>query len=384
MFLPYADDAPRDPRIPVVTWVLIGLNIIVASHFDFELDQSTADTWGFVPAWPSLTTALTSMFLHGGIAHLLVNLWFLFVFGNNVELRLGRWKYLSCYLLSGLGGALCHFIFNLGSDIPTVGASGAVFGVMGMYLYLFPNNRVKVFYFLLIIFGTWQIPAVWVIGFWFLKEAFLSYLSAHGMMESGVGHLAHSGGFMVGLGLAHALVKIGVVKDDGWTLPAWLAGRRKRRVTLRAVPITGPRVAKAPPERSVMPSKSEALALLIRQGQMEPALQLWRREFSNDANLILPPPEQLTLGEMLERAGFRQAAREAFKRLLLYYPGQQPFAAEAHFFVAGLMLEEAKDYGDRQSLPEIVHHLREVIQTHPYPARREVAAGWLASVESAM
>lgn len=227
--LPISDDGPKDPGWPWMTWLLVAVNtgLFVSKGLDPHYPQ-LVEQWGFVPAHPTLQTALSSMFLHADWMHLAGNMWFLFVFGDNVELRLGPLTYLACYLLAGLGGDASHYAFFPHSPVPSIGASGAIFGIMGMYFYLFPFNRVKFLYFFFILIGTFRLAAVWAIGYFFLVESLYGYVSSQKHIETGVGHLAHAGGFLAGLVLANALCAFGVVKDDGRTLGSWLAGRRPR------------------------------------------------------------------------------------------------------------------------------------------------------------
>ncbi|MGB6544143.1 MAG: rhomboid family intramembrane serine protease [Candidatus Acidiferrales bacterium] len=141
---------------------------------------------------------LTCMFLHAGWLHLLGNMLFLWVFGGSVEDRMGHIGYLVFYLVCGLGAGAVHTAFNWGSTVPTIGASGAISGVMGAYIVLFPRSRILTLVPLLIIFFFWRIPAVLILGYWFVLQ-FLSGLSAAGGADqSGVAVWAHVGGFVIG------------------------------------------------------------------------------------------------------------------------------------------------------------------------------------------
>ena len=150
MFFPYKDDNPK-VLIPYVNYMLIGINILI---FIFQFTTGVKDpeteailiyTYGLIPANFSILTMLTSMFLHGGIAHILGNMWFLWIFGDNVESTLGHVRYIVFYILCGVFAALCQVLMNPGSEIPMVGASGAIAGVLGLYmiclLYTSPSPR---------------------------------------------------------------------------------------------------------------------------------------------------------------------------------------------------------------------------------------------------
>jgi membrane associated rhomboid family serine protease len=145
-------------------------------------------------------TLLSSMFMHGGWMHIIGNMWSLWIFGDNVEDRMGRGGFLLFYLLSGLAAGAVHIVTNPGSTVPTVGASGAIAGVMGAYLLLFPHSSVvtmvPVFFFLQVI----EVPAILFLGFWFLSQLFSGTLAlaVAGTQAGGVAWWAHIGGFVVG------------------------------------------------------------------------------------------------------------------------------------------------------------------------------------------
>ncbi len=153
-----------------------------------------------VPEW---LTLITSQFLHGGWLHLGGNMLFLWIFGNNIEEELGRWKYLIFYLACGVLAALSQWFFSMQSGIPSLGASGAIAGVMGAYIIRFPRAEILTLVPLGFFFFTARIPAVFFLGFWFLQQAFFSFTSL-GMpsgveMETGgIAYWAHAGGFVFG------------------------------------------------------------------------------------------------------------------------------------------------------------------------------------------
>lgn len=205
-------DTTRARSLPLMNWLLILANVLV---FLFEASLSPRSlnafsrAFGLVPARllaaPGLDeglTMLTSMFLHGGWLHLISNMWVLYIFGDNVEDRLGHLRYLLFYLLAGLAAGLAHVLVNPASAVPTVGASGAISGVMAAYLLLFPHARVLT----LIpgIFLPWfiEVPALLFIGFWFVSQLFngLFALRATGAVHAygGVAWWAHIGGFLAG------------------------------------------------------------------------------------------------------------------------------------------------------------------------------------------
>jgi hypothetical protein len=138
------------------------------------------------------------MFLHAGWMHLLGNMLFLWVFGGSVEDRMGHFAYLVFYLVCGLGAGAVHTAFNWGSTVPTIGASGAISGVLGAYIILFPRSRILTLVPLLILFFFWRIPAMLMLGYWFVLQ-FVSGLSAlGGANQGGIAVWAHVGGFVLG------------------------------------------------------------------------------------------------------------------------------------------------------------------------------------------
>ncbi len=148
---------------------------------------------------------LSSMFLHGGWLHLLGNMLFLWVFGGAVEDTLGHLTYLMFYLICGIGAAIAHTIFNWGSTVPTIGASGAISGVMGAFIVLYPRARVTTLIPALFLFFTVRIPAVLMLGYWFFIQIFSGFASLGMGDQGGVAWFAHVGGFILG-----AVLMIGV------------------------------------------------------------------------------------------------------------------------------------------------------------------------------
>jgi membrane associated rhomboid family serine protease len=209
--IPLRDTVPSS-RFPLVTMSLIVVNVLVflaEINMDAVALERFFQSWGIVPlrftharlqSGGNYFTLLSSMFLHGGWMHIIGNMWSLWIFGDNVEDRMGRGGFLLFYLLSGLAAGAVHVVTNPASRVPTVGASGAIAGVMGAYLLLFPHasvvTMVPIFFFLQVV----EIPAVFFLGFWFLSQLFSGTLSlaAAGAQAEGVAWWAHIGGFVVG------------------------------------------------------------------------------------------------------------------------------------------------------------------------------------------
>jgi membrane associated rhomboid family serine protease len=155
----------------------------------------------------SLLPVFVSMFLHGGWLHLLGNMLFLFVFGRSVEDRFGHLRFLFIYFLAGLGGAFLHVVLNAGSRLPTIGASGAIAGILGAYFISFPRARITTVIPLLFFFWTLELPALLLLGYWFLIQFFTGFemLAIQSATRGGVAWWAHVGGFVVGMFLAMTL-----------------------------------------------------------------------------------------------------------------------------------------------------------------------------------
>jgi membrane associated rhomboid family serine protease len=213
MFFPYRDDNPRI-LVPYVNYSLIALNVLVFLYqmglglTDPRLTMQFVYDYGLIPADFALVNIFTSMFIHGGLFHLVGNMWFLWIFGDNVESAFGHWKYFVFYLLCGIGAALTQVVINTSSLIPMVGASGAIAGVLGTYMVRYPHARVHVLIFIFIFITTIQVPAFYVLGFWFLVQL-TNGLGTLGIdTTGGVAWFAHVGGFTVGVILDQLYQKV--------------------------------------------------------------------------------------------------------------------------------------------------------------------------------
>jgi membrane associated rhomboid family serine protease len=214
--IPLKDMTPRQ-SFPVMTLVLIAVNIFVFIH-QITLPPHAADafinTYGLVPSKISLALAghhytleqaliplFTCMFLHGGFLHIIGNMWFLWIFGANVEDRMGPIPYLLFYLICGIGSGISEVAFSWGSHVPSIGASGAISGVLGAYILLFPKSRILTLVPLLIIWFLWKVPAWFFIGLWFAIQFLSGVVSLGGAAAAmgGVAWWAHVGGFLLGI-----------------------------------------------------------------------------------------------------------------------------------------------------------------------------------------
>src|SRR2546425_1741957 len=210
---PVGDDRVSGGPAPLVTLGLVVLNVLV---FLFEVSQPPGALQSFIQAWgvvpreytlardlaptiplPFWSTLITSMFLHGGWMHLGGNMLYLWIFGDNLEKVMGHLRFLIFYLVCGVAAGLTHIAFNAHSNMPTVGASGAISGILGGYMLMFPRNRVRV----LTQRGVMAVPAFVMLGLWILLQVFsgLGSLGARTEETGGVAFMAHVGGFVAGL-----------------------------------------------------------------------------------------------------------------------------------------------------------------------------------------
>jgi len=197
---PIGDDDTSRRTVPLVTYALIALNVLF-----FFVEKSGGDAfivkWGFVPSrflanpFGDVRTLFTSIFMHAGWVHLGGNMLYLWIFGDNVEDRFGHIKFTIFYLLCGLAATFAQLAFSLGSKVPNLGASGAIAGVLGAYILLFPKGKVRVLQGQRVI----QVPALIVIGIWIVVQLFSGIGSiANTAQTGGVAYMAHIGGFLAG------------------------------------------------------------------------------------------------------------------------------------------------------------------------------------------
>lgn len=202
--LPLRDVIPSR-TVPFVTVTIIILNSL-AWFFELSLSPETLSrflqTWGVVPAAFVPSTLVTSMFLHGGWSHVIGNMWWLWIFGDNVEDRMGHGRFIVFYLLCGFVAAFGQMVLNPQSTIPMIGASGAIAGVMGAYFVLYPQSRVLTLIPLIIVFDVIELPAIFLLGFWFVMQLFSAgaiAVTANTAGGGGVAFMAHVAGFVAGV-----------------------------------------------------------------------------------------------------------------------------------------------------------------------------------------
>lgn len=221
VFIPIGDINTRR-RVPFVNYLLLAINVWIGLNTLLFMSPARYEwvilRYGFIPAEGFDATVLLSQFLHGGLAHLLGNMLFLWIVGDNVEDKMGHLGYLAFYLSSGVAAAAAHWWMNPLSEIPVIGASGAISGVMAAYAILFSRSRIKILYFIpIFVFIEWgvlTVRALWAIGFWFVEQLLLTYLSAGLGERAGVAYGAHVGGFVFGGAAVLALVGSGALRRN--------------------------------------------------------------------------------------------------------------------------------------------------------------------------
>ena len=386
MFLPLGDE-PNPRGVPVVTYTLIGINVAVyvlvtlpmgVLRPDFNdprlaeyvqvlmsqlrgsvtleqlLEQVSAYdlltfSYGFRPSDPSAVALVTSMFLHGGFMHLAGNMLYLWIYGDNVEHRLGGGRFLVAYLGTGMIATLSHAVTDLGSALPMVGASGAISGVLGFYFIWFPKNRVRVWVLLFPFFmNVVYFPARFVLGVYLILDNLLPFLATRGLEGGGVAYGAHLGGFIGGLAYA------------------WWADRHE--------------VDHAPPDYEAPaatidadPTSVRGVRQRIADGAYEKAAPGYFELSSARTARLLMPEDSIQFANWLANHGHADAALVVYQRHLRDYP-LGPYTAEAHLG-AGLVQLNA-----RNQPTAAYQHLVAVFDADPHPDTEAYARRALADI----
>ena len=220
---PLRDDRPTRSE-PIVTILLIAACSAVFLH-EILLDEFSRsyfiDKYAMVPAHLRLATLVTSQFVHAGWWHIIGNMIFLWAFGRSIEDALGHMNFLGFYILCGIGAVLVHVAFNFYSRTPTVGASGAIAGIMGAYLLRFPRAHIRTLLFIVIFVTVVDIPAPFFVLYWFITQVFNGYgsIAQTRVNEAGTAYFAHIGGFLTGMLLISTMgtrKRYLQVREDRW------------------------------------------------------------------------------------------------------------------------------------------------------------------------
>ena len=366
MFLvPYGVDNPMS-RWPWMNWALIGANVAV-----FGLEVASGTETGFVGMVPYVTyrlvsdyaltpgdfrwyQLLTSGFLHVGFWHLFFNMLALWTFGNNVNDRLGHLRYLLLYLGCEVAADVGHVVVEWGSLVPAVGASGAVFGVMGLYVVFFPLNDVRVFYLLWIRPGTFTCSSFWMIGLYVVLNVYAALTGGGG----NVAVAAHLTGFGAGFGAGVFLLRRGFVERDEYDLLSWLSGRRRRRLEARyastpalpdgsALPPAPAAVQSPAPSRPTGSAREyrRTVAELLDMGEVQAAAAAYEEFAEAYPDKALGEAAQARLANVLFRARLYGPAAAAYERFARAYP-HHPQAADM-LYSAGVLCIRKLHEGER-------------------------------------
>ena len=210
-FFPISDENVTKKK-PIISWIILiccVLIFIYQKYSGYHFEQKIILTFGMIPSVlfkikqlphelaivSSYMTLVSSMFLHGGWMHLIGNMIYLYIFGDNIEDELGKIKFIIFYIICGIFAGLSQALIDINSEIPMIGASGAISGILGAYLILFPKKEIKVFFWFFIFIKIFRIPAMYVIGCWI----FIQFFSLNNSEESNVAYVAHIGGFIAGI-----------------------------------------------------------------------------------------------------------------------------------------------------------------------------------------
>ncbi len=290
---------------------------------------------GYKPGAPETMDLFASMFLHGGFLHLAGNMLFLWIFGDNAEHHLGRIVYLISYLFSGVLATLAFALFAGDSMVPLVGASGAISGVLGLYFFLFPRNKVKVFVVLFpFFFDVLLLPVRWVLGFFVLVDNLLPFLLNS---ESNVAYGAHLGGFLAGFGVAW------LGEHLAWKWP-W-SEKRWRRGTFATK-----RKQKDAAASSPLLTVRRALEAGDRKGALAAILHIDRHEMAR-----LDPGECVLLSDWLSKSGHTIGASTLLRRCLAVHPGSRDLA-RVYLALGLLRLNQGQPTAAYQHLQSVFDH----------------------------
>ncbi len=350
---PLGDENPTR-SVPLATALLIAVNVAVYLFFNARMDEAALDRfvleWGFDAENPFSRQVFTSMFMHGGLLHLLGNMWMLWIVGNNVEDKLGRVRYVLLYLAGGVAAAWTYDLIALASESspefleqfgrrfpPLVGASGAIAAMMGVYLIFFPEARIRVALILFLFVRVLPIRAKWFIGLSLLMDLLQSVM-ARGAAVGGVATMAHVGGGAFGILAALALKRRvgGGGEGDAWDVHTGFASRPHSK-PLGAWTPHGPavppdaRLVRSPmDEEAGLVEMEDALVDLVREGRVREAIDLYPAYEAMAREKPLPDDVQIEIAHELFRQGLARHAVAAYRRYLETHPDGDD-VAEAKF-----------------------------------------------------
>ena len=362
MFFPFRTDTPLH-SVPWMNFILVFVNL---STFFFTWTHPHAfDTYMLFPQRPELSHFLTYAFLHEGWSHVLGNMLFLYIFGNNVNDKMGHAGYLAFYLAGAVFAGM-GFVLTQQNNNPVLGASGAVAAVTGAYLVLFPRSNVTIVYWLIFYFGQFEVTSMVMIVFFFLKDLFYGVVGfAESGAATGVAHTAHLGGSLFGFAVTLCLLAAGLLPRAQYDVLALLGRWNKRRQYQALVrqgynpfhapaPEPGPVGPMDPSQIRVMELRAEISESLARQN-LPGAAALYLRLKALDPSQVLPRQAQLDIANQLAHQQQHAAAVEAYQTFMKTY-GSHDSAGHVELML-GLILSR---YLDRPA--EAKAHLQQAME----------------------
>ena len=377
LLLPLKTDSKLQSA-PWANWALIAANIAVFAITALSSSETFAG-WALNSQRPELHQFISYAFLHAGIWHLVGNMIFLYIFGNNICDKLGNLSYIAFYLAGAVFSGIGYVAINQGGMV--VGASGAVAAVTGAYLALLPRSRITMFYWLFILIGVYEVPSLWVIGIFFLQDVFSSFSP-----NSNVAHIAHVSGSIFGFLVCLLLLKTRILARDQFDMVA-LIDRWNRRRQYQSVVRDGydpfgnsPRSAglksAASLEMDQMQDLRAQISEALAQGKLPLATALYTQLRGLDANQTMSRGTQLDLANQFYATGDYQSAADAYELFLKSYGTSEQAGQVA------LMLGLA--YGRYLNQPaKAVENLRKAINSLHFSREHDIAKAELLRLENA-
>jgi len=359
-------------RVPFINYTIIFVNVIVYFLFGFSGNyEQIVETFGFIPSRFSWLTIFTSMFLHGSFMHLIGNMWFLYLMGDNIEDRWGHLQYLFFYLFSGVIAALFYKIFSTGKalEIPSIGASGAISGVVGAYMILFPKSRITFWYYMFAFFrifsGTFDIFAWFWISLWFFQQIVGMLMNINSTESAGIAFGAHVGGFLAGMGIA-LIVKL--IQRARYISSVNIG--RNALYDIIGSPVTKPMSFE---DQIELFNIEKQIKQLIKDGNFKDAAVLYGDAVRKFSDLDIKEPFQFRFAEILQEQGLSDEAIAAYKSFIRKNPFSR-FADNALYNLGRLYLNK----GEKEKAKNC---FRQITVFYPYSELNNVARYALSDIK---
>jgi membrane associated rhomboid family serine protease/tetratricopeptide (TPR) repeat protein len=380
MILPIGDDNPK-AKVPWVHYGILAVNVLVYLNMVRLSGPRVGqfiDNWGLVPKDLNGVNLISSLYVHGSLDHIFGNMLFLWIVGDNVEDRLGHGRYFVFYHAAGVLASLVHVWINPLSDIPLVGASGAVSGVMGAYAVFFPRAKIKIWYFVIFHMSVAYVSAMWAVGLYFIYQVlFLLLAGARG--GGGVAYGAHVGGLLFGIGVALILRKTFLKAPDtvrrivsvGSGATGGVAIQPGDKEAWRNVQWLQPELG---PSHGPLDSNAE-IAAALTAGALPMAYQHFMQATSGYQPVSLEPLTLMRLGQELLLAGRYSPAARVYEVMVDTFP-EDDGAPEAAFRLGTILCRELGDYRRARA------YLQQALQTHRDAQRQRRIADELKLIDA--